>query len=270
MSSFDLGDVVVLNFTVSVGTVLTDPTAITLTITLPDNTTVSPTPIRDSVGTFHYNYTPAAAGVFFYRWVTTGVGQSSEDGSFTVKPPYTTPVALADAKAFLGKTLSVDDGELKTFVDSAVAIITRHVGPLVPVTYTEAYDGGRDSIVLRKWPAIAIVSLTYPTGGTVLTSDLDLDTDSGVLYLRYGTIGPFFGGRRSVTITYTAGRVSLPEDLRDAVMELTKHLWESQRGGNTRPNFTNDGVNSNAGGNNYLLPYRVESLIASHRTPRIA
>ena len=269
MSTYDVGDLVTLNFTVSVSNVLTDPTAITLSILAPDQTTTTPVPVRDSLGTYHYDLTPTLAGTYRYRWVTTGIAQTAQDGSVDVRAPFAGAVSLDDVRQFENRTSIVDDEELRGFIDAAQGILSRLIGPLTPTVVTEVQDGGGDRLVLRKWPVISLTSLSYATGQTVLMTDLDLDPDTGVVFWKYGTVGAFLGGRRFLTVTYTAGRNGLPPDLRQAVLELVKHLWESQTGGNRRPNFAADGQNAQTT-TSYLLPYRVESLIQPHRAPRVA
>lgn len=183
--------------------------------------------------------------------------------------PATSPVLLADVKPFLNKSAAIDDTELQQFLDTAGSILEQLVGYLLPVSVTEVQDGGTAALVLRKWPVISVTSVTYATSQAVLMSDLDLDPETGIVYWKFGTVGVFLGGRRFLTATYMAGRTSLPPDLRMAVLELTKHLWESQTGGNRRPNFAADGTNAQTAAS-YLLPYRVESLIKSHLSPRLA
>jgi hypothetical protein len=59
--------------------VLTDATAITLTVLLPDGSTQTPSVVHDSQGTYHADFLipidlvmPAKTALGFYRWVATG------------------------------------------------------------------------------------------------------------------------------------------------------------------------------------------------------
>lgn len=60
-----------VSFTSSAGT-LTDPTTVTLTITLPDASTSSPAVTKDSTGKYHYDYTVVQTGRHVYRFQGTG------------------------------------------------------------------------------------------------------------------------------------------------------------------------------------------------------
>jgi hypothetical protein len=65
--------------------VLTDPTAVLLTVRLPDASTVTPTPVADAVGRWHADYLPAAAGSYKWRWEGTGAAHASAEGTFAVE-----------------------------------------------------------------------------------------------------------------------------------------------------------------------------------------
>lgn len=67
-----------------------DPTGITLTIQPPngsaDTVAIWPagTIVKDSVGNFHYDFTPMIAGVWQFRWVASGSVVAQLGGSFNV------------------------------------------------------------------------------------------------------------------------------------------------------------------------------------------
>ncbi len=74
--SYDIGDATTLyvDFTDADG-VATNPTAVTLTITLPDATTVTKTTVQltnPSVGRWEYVYTFTLAGNYVVNWAGTG------------------------------------------------------------------------------------------------------------------------------------------------------------------------------------------------------
>ncbi len=161
-------------------------------------------------------------------------------------------VRFSDVKAAVNITGTSHDNELQAMLDRAEATLARRVGPLTSVTVPNEVHTGPGPIRLRKLPAIAVVSAT--SGGAAV-NDLDLDTDSGVLYGTFGT------ARRGVRVTYTAGRTApLDADLEEAVLELVKHLWETQRPAGSQPPGSLDRGDAPSGGS-YLLPYRVQSLI---------
>lgn len=66
---------------------LVDPDSITVYVTSPAGVTTSSTDVvRDDEGKYHYDYTPAAAGTWSYRWASEGEGKAAQRGSFIVLP----------------------------------------------------------------------------------------------------------------------------------------------------------------------------------------
>lgn len=201
--SFDIGDVVTLDFTDTVDGVLTDPTALTLTITLPDGTTVTPSTTHVSTGTYKATYVPTMNGLHSYTWQATGTAQSTERGSFRVGLGF----GVAEVKTALNKNLTVDDVEIQRMLDSACAEYEQWVGPL-PSAVTEKLNGGGATLLLRSPNVTAITTAAYTDGTTITLTDLDL-TSSGIVGWGYGTTGVFTRGTRNVTVTYTVGEVPL-------------------------------------------------------------
>lgn len=120
----------------------------------------------------------------------------------------------------------VSDDELQDFINAAEAAVERACGPLAPTSITERVKGSRAMLKLRVTPALELTSVT-PVGGSALTlSDLYLDQSAGVI--EYDTGGSF--GSRAYTVVYVAGRDPAPDDLRQGVKELLRHMWKTQRG----------------------------------------
>ena len=263
-ATYEVGDVVRLTFAVSVNGAPTNAT-VALAITLPDGTTVSPTPDNPATGSYRYDFLASQNGRHVARWTATGTATAAQTEAFTIGGL----VSLDDAKAHLQMRTDVNDAELQRFIWAADAAVAQKVGPLAPVTVTERTHGGGTSIVLRQWPVRALTSVTYWDGSTVDVSNLDLDTDAGVLYWQWGTSGYFTAGTRNVTVTYTAGWDQAPADLEQAVLELVRHLWETQRGNNTpaRPGFTDEPAVPGAFSS---WPVRVQELLAPYIVPRVA
>lgn len=86
MSSYLIGNVIRLSasFTNFSG-VAADPDAVTVTIKLRNSTSETFTATKDSVGNYHYDYTPAAAGTYFYRFNGTGSLLASSQGQFDIE-----------------------------------------------------------------------------------------------------------------------------------------------------------------------------------------
>lgn len=199
-------------------------------------------------------------------------------------------VSLDDVKSELNKTSTTDDAELEDYIGRASAILLNHpeyrVADAAGVTsYTQDWTLGGNVIVLDHLPVVAVTSVTEYVGGTgtVLASEpittaaftgygYRLDSESGILTRLSG--GYPTGWLGAVRVVYTAGLSSVPDDVRDAALNLVRHLWETQRGGGAgRPvvPLDPDFASAPAGVSSYLLPHRVmEALAAYRRGPVIA
>lgn len=165
-------------------------------------------------------------------------------------------VPLADAKTYLNIEATKNDTELQGFLDAAEAAIAHRVGPLEPTDVTVRVNGA-ESLLLPVYPVLSLTTLTDAGGTSVPTAGLSVDLASGVVS------GSTFGST-SYTVTYSAGRNPLPADLRLAVLELVRHFWKTQRNpAQFSGSSISDGPES-APGAGYLMPYRVQELIAPH------
>lgn len=170
-------------------------------------------------------------------------------------------VLLSDAKQFLNITSDSQNAEVQAMLNRAEAIIAKHVGPLGVVAVTDEVHTGPGPLLLRNYPILSVLSATR---SSLPVTDLDLEP-SGILHGTFGLVP------RSVKVSYTAGRAFLPPDLEAAVLELLRHLWESQRSGSSlRPAFPGEGDPDTPATSGYLLPYRVQSLIEPYVRSAIA
>ncbi len=80
--------------------------AVTLTITLPDGTTVTPGPIASTTpGVYDYDYVTVQAGRHGVRWVATGANAAAFTDAFDVQPADGSPwISLADVKDHLKRS----------------------------------------------------------------------------------------------------------------------------------------------------------------------
>ena len=93
MSVYDLGDEVRVSghfTTISTGADQ-DPTAIFLSIKNPSGTLttyqygVDVIIVKDSVGDYHADIDANVAGLWYYRWFSTGTGKAADEGTFEVE-----------------------------------------------------------------------------------------------------------------------------------------------------------------------------------------
>jgi hypothetical protein len=167
-------------------------------------------------------------------------------------------LSLAEAKTHLNITGTVSDAELQGFIDAAESVVAERCGPLEPTDVTDRIvaRNGR-SILLSVAPVISVTSVTASDSSTVNPADLTV-TEAGVVSYTDG-LTPF--GCTTYTVTYQAGRWTLPAALLMAVKEELRHLWKTQRGGSARPGAGAD--QQQAPG--YLVPYMVAELIEPYR-----
>lgn len=176
-------------------------------------------------------------------------------------------VTLAEAKAYLNMaaTPTTSDDELGVFIDRAEAAVVRKCGPLTATAVTERVRGGGPMLSVEQTPILSLTSVT-PVGGSALTSSLVTAARAGVIEQETG--GAF--GSRWYDVTYTAGWAAtapdLPEDLRNGVLELLRHLWDTQRpGGARRPGSAPSDTTANTvPGAAYLWPHRATQLLAPY------
>lgn len=232
----DLGDT--LTFTASLydkppeqGGVLTNAAAVTLTVTLPDGTTVTPTVTNPPSVTGEYtaNYTTTLAspsGRYVGQFIFTldSGNTTSHVETFDVGPSLVTvDEAIAHLRAG-GIITKVDDLEqLQWLCQVATDSVERDLGRIIlPRTVTEAHQGGGPTILLRSTPVISVTSVA-DTGVTV--TDWVLGS-GGVLYRNPGR---FSYGPESVTVTYLAGYLDPPRCVRQAALILIQNLWQSSQ-----------------------------------------
>lgn len=171
-------------------------------------------------------------------------------------------VSLSSVLNHLNLTQSDNDGKVQDFIDSAEAAIVERTGPLELVQKTERVrGGGRTVLPLRVSPAASLTSVT-PVDGTALNlSDLYLDKESALVTYESGAAFGF----RAYDVVYMAGRATCPDDLKLAVKELVRHLWQTQRGPTARPGSSQSESTSNTiPGAAYIFPFRVEQLVSPH------
>jgi hypothetical protein len=130
-------------------------------------------------------------------------------------------------------------------------------------TVTETHDGG-GKVLLRTYPVISLTTVT--DNGITLTASQYRERD-GVVTRKSGTSATnFTTGLDGVSVTYQAGRTSVPADLRQAVLEQVRHMWETQRG---QQRGRRDGETFVAG-QGYTFSNRVLQLIGPYELPSIA
>lgn len=226
--SYYLGDVVPLavEITDSSGAPAT-PTTIVCTITRPDGTSVTPTPVGVGTGSYTVDYQPTQAGVHVVRWASTGPVASFAD-VFDVRPAGPGGVvSLADAKAYLNVRVDTYDDELRGMLFSAVERVERHLHQaLGRRTVTELVTANRRGIAeLSTVPILSVTSVESSDGLLVWSvPDLAMDPDTGRLW---SVAGIRLAG--DLLAVYQAGSTAVTATQRDAVLMVLEEYWRTQR-----------------------------------------
>lgn len=168
---------------------------------------------------------------------------------------------LPDAKTHLNITVATYDAELQDTIDAAERAIENRVGPLAPRPVTSRVPGG-GALLLPVTPVVSLTSVTsvgrYPTA--LVVADLLLDREAGVV------TGPARFAASSYEVTYSAGWSVLPDDLLQAVKQMLRHLWESQRRSSSRPGSSSP---ESAPAPTYLIPNVVAQLLEPYMLPAV-
>lgn len=271
--AYDLGDVVTLSVNVkdSTGT-LANAGAMTLTVTLPDGTTTAPSVTNSPTGVYTATYTPTQVGRHGVRWVATGANAGAYTDVFDVLDSALMPiVSLADTKAHLNITTTTDDEELRRTLAVATEMAERYCNrALRRKTVSETYNGDACALLLRTVPVLSITTVVE-NGVTLTASDYTLDANAGIL-LRGSTLADFewADGRQNVVVTYVAGYTDPPQVAQQAVLELVRHLWQTQRGSVALPTLGGPDDYNGPTGFGWSIPNRVRELLAPLVMPGIA
>jgi Phage gp6-like head-tail connector protein len=282
--TYDLGDVVPLGITITDSTgANANASAVTCTIYQPDGTTVTGSVTNPSTGLYNVDFSPSQSGRHAVKWVATGTNASAYSDDFVVRD-FTELgiVSLQDVKTHLNipSTSTTDDEELRSFIDAASDLAESYVGQVLGRrTFTaELYDGGADCIRIRNPKAISITSV-YENGALVASSGYALDYTGQRLYrvgssTLYATnsYGYWTAGFNNISVTYVAGYVNPPMAAKQGVLEIVRHLWQTQRGSMSVLGRTlaGDELTPATTGAGYSLPRRAMELLDPTSFPGMA
>lgn len=224
----DLGDLIPLGIKIrDADGVLTNASTVTLTITLPDGAVATPFVANPPTETGEYvsDYTPVQEGRHVVRWVSTGPAAAFTD-SFDVRNSARRSIMSLDAaKKHLNipLTSTVDDEELREFMEAATYAIERHRNEVIPVTTLADSDAVGSLALLDYHPVVRLISIASLT--TVLDPlNWHVDRESGVLTKLNGP-----DLRQDMVITYEAGYRAIPAHYVLAAKIVLAHLWQTQR-----------------------------------------
>lgn len=160
---------------------------------------------------------------------------------------------LIEAKAWIrygGGT--TEDAKLTDILSSASEWVEWKIGgPLAVTSITERTRTKGWAITPLKRPLVAVVSIT-PDYGTALDASCYIeDTTTGLVMFRRA-IRPCWA-----TMVYTAGLSTIPYKVKNAGLELLRHLWLTQNGSSGRGR-SDDDIPVPMG---FAVPRRVDELL---------
>jgi hypothetical protein len=257
----DLGDVFPLTVEIrDAAGVLAAAGAITLTVTLPDGTTVTPSVTNPSTGRYQCDYPTTQVGRHTARWVATGLNSSAYVDVFDVRPAdpgYILSLAAAKRALNIPVTSTGDDEELRELIEAVTAIVEDYrKEAVVRRTVVEQTSASGSTVLLRKAPVISVTSVV--SGSTTQTTGFIVDSEIGEVT---STGAPFSG---DLTVTYVVGRSIIPANFVEAGKIIIKHLWTVQQTpgmGSRVMGVGGDDISAGIAGLGFALPNRAAELL---------
>lgn len=158
-------------------------------------------------------------------------------------------ITVQEAADYLG--MDSPAAGLADKLNAAIAAVGNACGPIDVVTVVRRVTVPTSGVVvLPVWPVVSVVSAVDSTNTAVAVSAAVVDVGGVVTSLPAG----------AYTLTWTAGRVTVPDDLRECVLVLCAHLWETRRG----PTSARRGESGQVPGAAHLWPYRAQELAAPY------
>lgn len=281
MAVYDLGDVVALGVKITdANGNLANATTVVCTITLPDGSSATPTVVNSATGVYDVDYTPPMFGRYAVRWVATGANASAYADDFTVRDYADLGiVSLDEVKAHLNipTATTTHDEEIRRFIDAGSDLAENYVGCVLGRRsfVNEKYSGNVDIIRLNNPRALSITSV-YENGVLLDPAAYVLDpTGQRLTRVTTGSLsGPnYFGiwapGAQNIVVSYVSGFVNPPASAKQGVLEIIRHLWQTQRGPTSVVGRNQSGDDFTQG-TTYSLPRRAIELLDPVSLPGLA
>jgi len=232
---------------VEVAGVLTNVTSMTAVVIRTDTgATITNTASHPGTGIYSFTITDPSPGLIYTFTITmVYLGETYVTPVTVYGPGAATPSTDALITSERAQTVdqfaSLDAGVLLTLIRAASARIERYCHRAFALaTRIEVFDGdGTGNLFLRTVPVVSISSVVIRDRTGVLTTydgtQVLFDERTGELQLYTPTATTwvvFPGGFQNITVTYTAGFTSIPEDVQEACIHMMAWLRQSV---NTNP-----------------------------------
>lgn len=255
----------------------TNATTVTLAITTYDAsgvaTTTTPGITNPPVVTGQYLYDHPTTLEALHRFAWSTVSPTTAKTNWVWVGQHRSIISLEEARAHLNEQSTLQDEEIRSFMETATQVVEGIVGPCIPKTVIDYRVRSGSYQLLLPPPVTSVTSVTsvrYPS--TTWTTGLDIDKEAGIVSLLSGapfTLGPW-------NVTYTAGRpTTLGPNIRQAAKEMLWHLWTTQRGAtadSTTPDLLDVAQFESSApfGAGFSIPHRVLELLEPDRVPGFA
>lgn len=194
------------------------------------------------IGTYAITYVPTMAGRYSVSWTSATI---LFNDVFLVRPPTVNAlISVDDAKQHLRikGNVQVSDDTMQGFIEAASIAIQNITGPIMPTAFAEFYDGGLEAISVDNKPIMqgtvtiveyygttAFTLTEQPLGGTQSAYGFTVDYVTGQIRRRtFGGGSALFAiGAKNISVTYKAGRTTVPLNVQTATKELVRHLWNT-------------------------------------------
>lgn len=172
-----------------------------------------------------------------------------------------TPATLSEFLAYLNKDPgSSEDSELQDTLEGATEAAEgwHGVGPIVVRSFTDRVTARDGVVILPRTPVDSVTSITRVSDGLqYLTAALDADKAAGIVTAVDDTIQA-----GEYDAVYDAGRNPVPVSLKQAVLIIAGHHWQTQQNSPSRNRLVGsqqgEGVRVSMG---YLIPNRAAHLL---------
>lgn len=133
------------------------------------------------------------------------------------------PVSLATTKAALRVDYTDDDTELQRLIDAATSYAERRTGVLLSAQTQYLYLASFTDTLVPVAPFNSLTSVQYTSGGVTATMDSAkywLDRTCGPAPVLRFLQAPSIDDGTAITVTYSAGYTTIPNELVSAVIGL--------------------------------------------------
>lgn len=134
--------------------------------------------------------------------------------------------SIDDINTFLGTTILPDDAQALLAIDEATAVIQNYCNQKIEQVSDDTIqlDGtGSTKLFLPELPVVSISSVE--ADGVLLDPTYYALAENGVLWRKYGV---WTVGARNISITYTHGYVSIPEDVKGVCYRSASRLYQAR------------------------------------------